>query len=126
MKYILDTHILLWFINGDNKLPNHFLEIIEISNNALYISFASLWETVIKINLSKLKMQMSLDELYRLLYNLNIKILEPNQNDLNILLNLENIHKDPFDRMIIAQSISNELIVLTVDTIFKQYKINLI
>jgi len=126
MRYLLDTHIFLWFINGDNKLSENLIETIENENNIVFVSFASLWEIIIKSNLGKLKIDLSIEELYKLFYKLNIKLLVPNQFDLEILQNLENLHKDPFDRMIIAQSIANELIIITEDSIFKKYQINML
>jgi len=126
MRYLLDTHIFLWFINGDNKLSENLIETIENENNIVFVSFANLWEIIIKSNLGKLKIDLSIEELYKLFYKLNIKLLVPNQFDLEILQNLENLHKDPFDRMIIAQSIANELIIITEDSIFKKYQINML
>lgn len=126
MKYLLDTHIFLWFINGDNKLTENSLETIENQENTIFISFASLWEIIIKSNLGKLKINLSIDEIYKLLIKLDIKLLIPNQFDLKVLQNLDNFHKDPFDRMIIAQSISNELTIISDDLIFKNYPIKMI
>lgn len=126
MKYIIDTHIFIWYIIGDMKLSKKYIEIIENENNNIYLSYVSLWEITIKLSLGKLNLELSIDEIYKIIETLKINILIPTKFDLEILLNLENIHKDPFDRMLISQSISNNILLLTDDNLIKNYNIETI
>ena len=123
MKFIIDTHIFLWYINGDIKLSKKYIETIENESNTIYLSYVSLWEITIKLGLGKLHLELSIDEIYRIIETLKIKLLIPTKFDLEILLNLENIHKDPFDRMLISQAKASNMSIITDDNLIKNYNI---
>ncbi len=125
MNYLLDTHTFLWFINGE-ELNENILSIIRDPNNIIFLSIASVWEIAIKLNLNKLSLEKDFSLITEFLINNQIEILTIEFNHLNTLLQLPNLHRDPFDRLIIAQAISNSLIILTKDEKFKDYpaKIN--
>lgn len=82
-----------------------------------------MWEITIKLNLGKLQLNLTIDEIYKIIETLKINILIPNKFDLEILLNLENIHIDPFDRMLFSQAKSNNMIIITDDNLIKNYNI---
>jgi len=123
MPFLLDTHTFLWFISGDKQLPESVVKKIEDISEPCYISIASFWEIAIKIQIGKLKLEISLEELYRFAEINQIKIISINEKHLVTLLKLGLIHNDPFDRLIIAQAISEKLIVVAKDKEFKKYKV---
>jgi PIN domain nuclease of toxin-antitoxin system len=123
MAYLLDTHTFLWFISGHKQLPESVVKKIEDISEPCYISIASFWEIAIKIQIGKLKIEISLEELYRFAEINQIEIISINEKHLLTLLKLGLIHNDPFDRLIIAQAISEKLIVVTKDKEFKKYKV---
>ncbi len=121
MNYLLDTHTLLWFINGDNSLSNKAKSIIKNLNNNCFISIASIWEMGIKISLNKLQIDFDFKELENFLLENEIKILEISINQVEILSSLRFIHRDPFDRLIIAQCVAEKMVLLTKDENIKLY-----
>ena len=125
MPFILDTHTFLWFVAGDRQLPLSLKEKIKDINQVCFISVASFWEIAIKIQLGKLKIDLSLEDLYRFAERNQIEIIQINEKHLLKLLDLDFFHSDPFDRLIISQAISEKLIVLSRDKEFKKYKIKL-
>jgi len=125
-NYILDTHTLLWFLNGDRLLSDNVKKLIEQKENKIYLSIASIWEIAIKISIKKLKHDKGFEHLLHLLKVNEIEILEINTNHLTKVIDLEFIHKDPFDRLIIAQGIIENLTILTKDRHIKNYKVNTI
>ena len=126
MAYLLDTHTLLWFENGNKLLSKNVKNIIVNSPDKKYISIASLWEIAIKVNLSKLQLHISFKELIKEIEKNNFIILPVETKHLFILSELKLHHNDPFDRIIISQAKSENLIILTKDTLFKKYKISLL
>jgi len=127
MKLLVDTHIFLWFVNDDHELNNHIKDMIEDRKNIIYLSIASLWEMSIKYNLGKLKLDKSYEEFIRKeIYETRLILLNININHLIINANLPFHHKDPFDRLIISQSIAEKIPIISVDSTFVQYSINII
>jgi PIN domain nuclease of toxin-antitoxin system len=121
MRFLLDTHIFLFFINGDNSISKKVIEIINNPDTEKYISIISIWEITIKINIGKLKLKDDINAIYQLLNKYQVKILQLNKNDFNAYSILPLIHKDPFDRLIISQALSNDLILITDDQHIKSY-----
>jgi PIN domain nuclease of toxin-antitoxin system len=113
MSLLLNTHIFLWFFNDNNQLSNDIKDLIEDKNNVIYLSIASLWEISIKYNLGKLKLAPKYEEfIEEEVIVSNIKLLDLNLEHLKINAALPFFHKDPFDRIIIAQSIAENLPIL--------------
>ena len=123
MPLLLDTHTLLWFYSGDSQLPNHIKEEIENTNNQCFLSIASVWEITIKLGTGKLELDNSLNELFQFITRNQIEILPIEFNHLLRLERLPNHHKDPFDRIIIAQSFEENLPIYTKDSFFQDYGI---
>lgn len=126
MAYLLDTHTYLWFVSGDSKLPESTKNIIADINQNCYISIASFWEITIKHQLGKLEIDLPLNELFAFSYRNQIEILDITLEHLLTLSNLPSFHQDPFDRLIISQSISENLTLISKDKNFKNYKANVI
>jgi PIN domain nuclease of toxin-antitoxin system len=121
--FLLDTHALLWFIQDDPQLSDRARVIITTDTNQLCLSVASLWEITIKLNIGKLTIGHTIDEIYTLLKQLNIEILAISQSDLEQYLTLPMHHRDPFDRLIIAQAIDRQLALVSADSAFKAYSV---
>ncbi len=122
MNYLLDTHTLLWFINGDASLSKNAKAIIKNFNNNCFISIASIWEIGIKISLNKLQIGFDFAALETFLKNNEIGILDINFNHVEILSSLPFIHRDPFDRILIAQCMAEKTVLLTKDDSINLYK----
>ena len=125
MKYLLDTHTLLWFLAGDEKLSRKAQQLIDDPGNEKFLSTVSLWEIAIKTGLGKLNLDKPFDQMFpeRLDFN-GIEILDITVDSLIKLTTLPFHHRDPFDRLIIAQGLVEGLPIISVDTIFDAYGTN--
>jgi len=124
MKYLLDTHAFLWFVTDDDKLSSNARSIIKNSNNEVYFSAASAWEMSIKVSLGRLTIKEDLEPF------IIKQLAENNFSTLSITIfhsiytsKLPEIHKDPFDRMIVAQSKVENLSLISKDKNIKKYKV---
>jgi PIN domain nuclease of toxin-antitoxin system len=124
MKYLLDTHTLIWFIGGEASLSAAVRELIENEENEVFVSIASLWEIAIKFSLGKLNLARPFDELFpaQLITN-DIQLLSITPEHLSTLCTLPFHHRDPFDRLIIAQALVEKMSVLGVDAAFDFYDV---
>ncbi|MBW4622422.1 MAG: type II toxin-antitoxin system VapC family toxin [Cyanosarcina radialis HA8281-LM2] len=123
MNLLLDTHAFLWYFQGSDRLSPKAAEILENTSHNLYISIASLWELAIKLGLGKLSLQSSFHDLQAVLEQLLIKILPISFADTERYLNLPLHHRDPFDRILVAQAINNSLAIVSADVAFDAYPI---
>jgi PIN domain nuclease of toxin-antitoxin system len=121
MNYLIDTHILLWYMVGDKRISKEIQNIIESKSNTIYLSNASLWEITIKVSIGKLKLKGNLTDLKYYLLEKGFKLLEFDYDDLETLLTIPFHHQDPFDRLIIAQSKTKALEIITNDPQVKKY-----
>jgi PIN domain nuclease of toxin-antitoxin system len=127
MRLLLDTHAFLWFIQGNPALTTPARTAIEDRNNDRFLSIASLWEISIKISIGKLNIQMTFTELVeREIYGNEIALLNIFPQHLEELAKLPFHHKDPFDRLIIAQSIIEAMSMVTGDKAFSNYPTNIL
>lgn len=125
MAYLLDTHAFLWFVAGDDQLPASVKKKLSDINQSCFLSIASLWEIAIKKQIGKLDLKIDFEELFRFAERNQIEIISINETHLTTLLNLEFINNDPFDRVIVAQAISEDLTLISRDKKLKNYKIKL-
>lgn len=127
MKAILDTHTLLWLVDRPEKLPIHVSSFCEDETNELYISIASFWELSIKISIDKIELGGdALSRLKRWCDENAVATLPISLPHCNQLQNLPFHHRDPFDRLIIAQAICEKLSVVTIDEHFPKYDVAVI
>jgi PIN domain nuclease of toxin-antitoxin system len=126
MKYLLDTHTLVWFFNGDLNLSDKAKQIILDTNNQKFASIASVWELSIKISLNKVKFAGKSKGFLDLIFKNGFKLLNIEQNYILKLEQLENFHKDPFDRILIATAISEDMKFITCDENIRLYPIECI
>ena len=123
MNYLLDTHVLIWYFEDAAGLP---VEITRVIDNPIYhkfISVASLWEIAIKSNIGKLDMQLSFDELLDVIDGSELSIIPIKNGYLKGLSRLPFIHKDPFDRIIIATALMEKLTIMTIDENIQKYDV---
>ncbi|WP_444819123.1 type II toxin-antitoxin system VapC family toxin [Treponema denticola] len=123
--YLLDTHTLLWFLRDSPQLSKKALEIIT-TENKIYVSIASLWEIAIKKSIGKLEFEHSIEKIAELCHEKDILILQIQPKYFDKVIKLPNIHNDPFDRLIIAQAIIENLVIITKDTIIPKYSVKTI
>ncbi|MEK7432152.1 MAG: type II toxin-antitoxin system VapC family toxin [Cyanobacteriota bacterium] len=121
MKYLLDTHVLIWLLNGDNVLSKNVLEIIKNPKLELFVSIISFWEVSIKRSLGKLDISYSTRDLINETKNSGIKIISVEPNHIFSLEELSLHHRDPFDRLIVAQSKAENMLLISKDEIFDKY-----
>jgi len=119
MKLLLDTHILLW--SAIDKLPVGAAEYILDESNTLYFSLASIWEIVIKRGLNRPDFCVDPYMLYNGLLDNGYEELPITSSHVLAIGTLPDIHKDPFDRLLLAQAISEKIHLLTSDTQMTQY-----
>lgn len=126
MNYLLDTHVLIWFLNGDKSISSKARKVIESDNASNFVSIASLWEIAIKLSLDRISINVSFERLGIELEKNNFQLLPITLADTVILSSLPFNHRDPFDRLIISQSISNNFTLISKDKEFSAYKIKLL
>jgi len=122
-NYLLDTHIVLWMMQNPEKLPDNINSILINTQNNIYISKASLWEIAIKLRIGKLQMTDTLINFRDELDSNNFLWLPIEDEHIFETLDLPLFpeHRDPFDRLIIAQAIKENLILISDDQKFKSY-----
>jgi PIN domain nuclease of toxin-antitoxin system len=125
MTYLLDTHILIWAITDDQKLLKHLKEEISNMDNDVYVSIASLWEISIKKSLGKLELKGSLKEIFESIELTQFKILPIDESHIMKVSELEFYHRDPFDRLLIAQSMVENFTIITKGEKFALYPVNI-
>ena len=124
MNLLLDTHTLIWFLNGnETDLSTKARELITDSANVSYVSIASLWEMAIKIRLGSLSFKPGYDNLLTLLGQNGFELLPITFQHTRCLLTLPMHHRDPFDRLLIAQSMTENLLFITADAHIHQYDV---
>jgi PIN domain nuclease of toxin-antitoxin system len=127
MNAILDAHALLWFFAGSTKLSSNALECIQNPANTLFVSPATLWEISIKDSLGKLTLPQSFEELFPArLEASNILILPILVPHLHVQRRLAQHHHDPFDRLLIAQALAEDLTLVSCDSAFPPYGVKLL
>ena len=127
MRALLDTHTFLWFLTDDPRLSEHALAILQDPASDVVLSTASLWEIAIKSTLKKLNLSKPFAELFpQELIDNEIGLLPILVRHLAVLTTLPFHHRDPFDRLIIAQAMAEGLPVLGSDSAFASYPVRVI
>ncbi|HSF15110.1 MAG TPA: type II toxin-antitoxin system VapC family toxin [Vicinamibacteria bacterium] len=121
MRLLVDTHLLLWAVAQSGRLSKEARRLLENPRNDVYYSAASLWEIAIKLGLGRDGFDVDLGELRSALIDMGFIELPVTGVHAERLVALPSIHKDPFDRMLVAQSLSEPLILLTNDDVLKEY-----
>ena len=124
MKLLLDTHIFLWYISGDKSLPDYMLDAIADPNNEVYLSVVSLWEIIIKYQIGKLPLPQPPESYIPAARQRHqIESLPVDEASVIQLANLLPIHRDPFDRLLICQTLEHGMTLVTVDNDIQKYPV---
>jgi PIN domain nuclease of toxin-antitoxin system len=124
MKVLLDTHAFLWFVNDDPQLSLAAKTLME-SEVDLLLSVASLWEIAVKVSIGKLDLPKSFDSFIPEQLQINeIEVLPIELRHLSMVASLPLYHRDPFDRLLISQSMVEELSIISTDKVFDRYGVN--
>jgi len=127
MKLLLDTHTFIWWDSEPAKLSSRALALCQDSGNTLLLSVASAWEMQIKLQLVKLKLGLPLAELIENQQRINnLEILHIGLEHVLALDQLPPVHKDPFDRLLIAQASVERASLVTNDPVMANYAVNVI
>jgi len=123
MKLLLDTHIFLWFIMGSPNLTSQARALIEDDKNRKFISVVSLWEIAIKSSIGKLNLSAPFDQLIPQQLSLNgFELLPIEIAHLATVTTLPFHHRDPFDRLLIAQAVTEKMPFVSSDSAFDAYR----
>ena len=121
-NFLLDTHSFIWLTENDLKLPNALRMTIDTAD-LVYLSIASLWEMAIKLQLGKLSLQQDYETIGATLEDSDILMLPISFDDTVQVRNLPLYHRDPFDRLLIAQAMNHSLVIVSADKTFDTYPI---
>ena len=122
MNLLLDTHALLWFASGHRRLSPTASEEIASEGNTKWVSMASLWEMAIKIGVGQLRLESPLEEFVTTeLGPRGLKVLPLRLAHLTGVISLPHHHRDPFDRLLAAQCLSEGLSLVSIDAVFDKY-----
>ena len=125
MSFLLDTHVFIWWTIRPNHLSEKASDLIVDSSNNLFLSLASVWEMQIKTQLGKLHFDLPLPELIKKQQEVNNLYLLPIEiTHIYNLSNLPNYHRDPFDRLLMAQALVEKISVISVDKVFDEYPVD--
>jgi PIN domain nuclease of toxin-antitoxin system len=127
MKLLLDTHTFLWWDSEPSKLSSKVLALCQDRANAVLLSVVSVWEMQIKSQLGKLKLSLPLAEMVETQRQINnVEVMSITLAHVLALENLPTPHKDPFDRLLIAQANVEGAVLVSDDSIFEEYPVKVI
>ena len=125
MNLLLDTHVFIWATANPDRLSEKVINLLHDTNNQWLLSMVSVWEMQIKTQLGKLDLKLPLPELIETQKRVNnLEVLPIKLEHIFSLRDLPNYHRDPFDRLIIAQGMLEQLAIVSIDSIFDRYTVN--
>jgi PIN domain nuclease of toxin-antitoxin system len=126
MRYLLDTHTFIWYDNEPARLPTTVRSLFDDEANTILLSLASVWEIQIKLQLGKLNLRAALSQVISEQQAHHIELLPITLSHILALEQLPTHHRDPFDRLLIAQAQVEDIPLLTHDPMFAKYPIHVI
>ncbi len=126
MMYLLDTNALLYFLYDSGKLSKRASDIIYHSDERINVSIVSMWEIAIKSSIGKLEIKSSISKIAETCENEQFDILPIKPFHLDEIGQLPAIHGDPFDRLIISQAVSENLVIITKDGTIPMYNVEVL
>jgi len=126
MNFLIDTHVLLWYLEGNRTLPGKIRNDINNSENNIFISIASFWELAIKLASGKINTKITFAQIEEDINKREFEILHISFQHLELIMDLPKVHGDPFDRLMIAQAITEGLTILSADRQFKDYPVDVV
>lgn len=126
MTILLDTHAVIWFITNDPKLPLASKLMIEDISHNCFVSLASYWEMSIKYSLGRLELNTSIERIFEIVEESGFEILPISASHILTSSKLPFHHRDPFDRLLIGQAINEQMKLMSVDSQFSNYQVDLV
>lgn len=123
VRYLIDTHILLWAVTSDNRLPQRIHDILDNTDIQVSYSVICPWELIIKETKGKIKLP---DNFFAELPDLGFDFLDIKQSHVDMLRKIPSGHGDPFDRMLIAQAQAENMTLISSDKQFLNYPVQLL
>ena len=123
MNVLLDTHALLWLLNGDEAIADTNKRLLERKGVGKYVSVVSLWEIAVKTSIGKLELDYPVEQLPSLLEQLQFVLLSINEKHAVTVAKLPFYHKDPFDRLLIAQALVEDFTLVSRDANIARYDV---
>ncbi len=125
MKLLLDTHAILWFATNNSQLSTRAKSLIEDGENDRFLSVASLWEIAIKVSAGKLRLDNTLEKFIADVTTVNLtSFLALEVTDFIAVSKLKYHHRDPFDRIIVAQALNRQMVIVSSDTQLDAYGVH--
>ena len=124
MKYILDTHVVLWVAENSSMLSEKVKAVILDEGTEKYVSLASAWEVAIKLHTNRLTIHGGLSEFFRMIDDNGFFTLSVERDHISHLARLPDHHRDPFDRLLVATAISENATLITIDAKIHQYNVS--
>jgi PIN domain nuclease of toxin-antitoxin system len=126
MKLLLDTHTFIWWDSNASRLPPTTLTALRDPANSVVLSAVSVWEMIIKTHLNKLALRLPLSEIIAEQQANGLSMLHVRLDHVLAIETLPSVHKDPFDRMLVAQANVEEARLVSGDKVFGQYPVPLL
>lgn len=124
MRLLLDTHVVLWFLRGDLEVPLAVRALVRNRANLVYVSVASLWEIAIKVSRQKLVLPRRYEDLFPTsLEPAGFDLLPISVTHVTGILSLPHHHRDPFDRLLVAQAVEENMTLVTCDAKLAAYPV---
>jgi len=123
MRYLLDTHIVLWIFNEPRKLPPTTRNILENPANNLTVGILSAWEIAIKLSIGKVKFPGGVSAFIQTIQRSGLELLTIMPSHVEMVEKLPFIHRDPFDRLLVATALCEKMTIITADENIHQYAI---
>ncbi len=124
MRILLDTHVLLWAVGASHRVPKAVRRMLEDGDNEIYFSAANIWEIAIKSALGRQDFQADPAEILAVMPETGFAELPVTAQHAALVSRLPPIHKDPFDRLLVAQSRVEPMLLLTDDSLLARYTDN--
>jgi len=121
MRYLLDTHTIIWYLEDSPRLPPRMKQIIDNNERNSCVCSVSLWEIAIKVGIGKLKLHFTFEKLLGKVKDCDFDILEIKNDHLKRFITLPFIHKDPFDRLLISTALVEKLTIISADENVRMY-----
>jgi PIN domain nuclease of toxin-antitoxin system len=127
LRFLLDTHVVVWTIYEPHRISSRVRLILEDPANELIVSHSALWELLNKVGRGQLRLTTgSVKEVFGRIQVLGVTLLAVNLNDILAAAALPHFHSDPFDRMLVAQALAEDVPLITVDPEISQYPVQTI
>ena len=123
-SYLLDTHIAIWFFDGNAAISSTAEQIIRDRKNRIYLSVISAWELTIKTTIGKLRFPGDADGFMQAAQRNDITIIPIETAHLTVLKELPLIHRDPFDRLLVATALCEQMTIITADEDIAKYQVS--